>query len=65
MQWDISLGMRYLNLFNALKNGNTAFNPNAGANNNVVANFAPNLGPAQDWGRYGPFLRFKLGGAYS
>lgn len=65
MVWDVSLGMRYMNMFNAFKNGNTAFNPNAGVNNTVVADFAPNLGMPQDWGRYGPFLRFKIGGAHS
>ncbi len=69
MKWDISLGMRYMNMFNALKNGNTAWQPNAqltGQNSgNFPANFAANLGSAKDWGRYGPFLRFKIGGANS
>jgi hypothetical protein len=64
MQWDIALGMRYMNMFNALKNGNTAWTPNA-AGGQFPANFAANLGSAQDWGRYGPFLKFKLGGAHS
>ncbi len=68
MKWDISLGMRYMNMFNALKNGNTAWQPDARLQGNgafAPAAFAANLGPARDWGRYGPFLRFKIGGAHS
>lgn len=55
-----ALGVRYMNAVNAFKNGNTAWNPNdaTGANN-----FARWTGPAQDFGRMGPFLRFTLGGA--
>ncbi len=68
-KWDITLGMRYMNMFNAIKNGNTAWQPNAqptGLNSgNFPANFAANLGSAQDWGRYGPFLRFQVGGPTS
>jgi hypothetical protein len=64
-KWDMDLGMRYMNMFNVLKNGATAFNPNAGANNDVANDFAPRLGAAFDWGRYGPFLRFSVGGADS
>lgn len=66
--WDVSLGMRYMNMFNAFKNGNTAWQPDARLQGNGAfgpAAFAANLGPAQDWGRYGPFLKFKLGGAHS
>jgi hypothetical protein len=63
--WDIALGMRYMNMFNAFKNGNTAWNPNGGVNGAFPGNFAANLGPAQDWGRYGPFLKLKIGGAHS
>ncbi|MBS0289931.1 MAG: hypothetical protein JSS07_07870 [Proteobacteria bacterium] len=64
-QWDLTLGMRYMNMFNVFKNGNTAFNPNAGDDNDVASDFAANLGFPQDWGRWGPFLRFKIGGAHS
>ncbi len=62
---DISLGFRFMNMFGALKNGNMAFNPNGGANATVMQDFTPNQGPANDWGRFGPFLRFKIGGATS
>jgi len=65
MKWDITLGMRYMNMFNALKNGNTAWQPNANGNGGNIQNFSANLGPAQDWGRYGPFLKFMIGGAHS
>ncbi len=62
MQWDISLGMHSLNLFYAFKNGNTAFSPNGGAGAGVPNNFTPNLGVPQDWSRFGPFLKFRVGG---
>ncbi|MGD9592351.1 MAG: hypothetical protein AB7V32_07520 [Candidatus Berkiella sp.] len=64
-KWDIALGMKYMNMFNVLKNGNTAYQVNGAANAQVPQNFAPYLGAAQDWGKWGPFLRFKLGGAQS
>jgi len=60
--WDISLGMRYMNIFNAIKNGNTVYNPNAFDDAGTPINFSPNLGFPQDWGRWGPFLKFKIGG---
>ncbi|MBS0289932.1 MAG: hypothetical protein JSS07_07875 [Proteobacteria bacterium] len=65
MQWDLTLGMRYMNMFNALKNGNAAYNPHADDDNEMFPNFPANLGYSQDWGRWGPFLKFKMGGAHS
>ncbi len=66
MKWDVSLGMKYMNMFNVFKNGNTMYQPHGGSGLDdspvVLAGFAPYLGAAQDWGKYGPFLRFKLGG---
>jgi len=55
----ISLGMRYMNIFNAFKNGNVAYNPTAAVE-------PPNyLGGANDFGRIGPFLQVRVGGANS
>ncbi|MBS0287771.1 MAG: hypothetical protein JSR17_10780 [Proteobacteria bacterium] len=69
LKWDVSLGMRYMNMFNVLKNGNTAFQPEGGSVAGIAPNaqigFATYLGSAQDWGKYGPFLRFKVGGGHS
>ncbi len=59
--FDIALGMRYMNMFNVLKNGNAAYNPPNGFAG--IANFAANTGWPQDWGRFGPFLTFRFGGA--
>jgi len=59
---DISLGLRYMNMFNVFKNGNTYGQPyliNPGFN----MNSAITLGYPNDWGRVGPFLKFKIGGA--
>jgi hypothetical protein len=53
----LTLGLRYMNIFNAFKNGNAAFNPLQGN-----TNFAANTGYPNDWGRFGPFLQFCLGG---
>ncbi len=53
--FDLTLGLRYMNIINAMKNGDTAYNP-------FIANFAANTGWPQDWGLFGPFLRFRLGG---
>ncbi len=68
-KWDVSLGMRYMNMFNVFKNGNTMYQPlpttTAQIQQGGYENFAPYLGAAQDWGKYGPFLRFTLGGAHS
>ncbi|MGD9592872.1 MAG: Lpg1974 family pore-forming outer membrane protein, partial [Candidatus Berkiella sp.] len=66
MKWDISLGMRYMNMFNVFKNGNTAYQPLAFNNGGNALQVVPvYLGAAQDWGKYGPFLRFKIGGNHS
>ncbi|MGE3320070.1 MAG: Lpg1974 family pore-forming outer membrane protein [Candidatus Berkiella sp.] len=56
----ISLGMRYMNIFNAFKNGNTAYNTAGDVANN---NFAPYTGGSNDFGRIGPFLQVRVGGA--
>lgn len=63
--WDVALGMKYMNMINVFKNGNTAYQVNGGANALPTSNNAPYLGAAQDWGKYGPFLRVKIGGANS
>lgn len=62
----ISLGMRYVNFINAFKNGNVYYNPqfNTPPVNNV-SGIAANLGHSEDWGRLGPFLQFRVGGAHS
>lgn len=66
MMFDISLGMRYMNMFNAFKNGNTAANPLFVAGNlGGPENYAVNLGSPNDWGKMGPFIRFKVGGAHA
>ncbi len=68
LRWDVSLGMKYMNMFNVFKNGNTAWqplDPNYFNGNGRYENFSPYLGAAQDWGKYGPFLRFKIGGSHS
>ncbi len=63
--WDVALGMKYMNMINVFKNGNTAYQVNDGFNAQPLADNAPYLGAAQDWGKYGPFLRVKIGGANS
>lgn len=64
--FDIALGMRYMNMFNVLKNGNAAYNPvtqsPTSGTADTIDSFAANTGWPQDWGRFGPFLRFKIGG---
>ncbi|MBS0287770.1 MAG: hypothetical protein JSR17_10775 [Proteobacteria bacterium] len=67
-QWGITLGMRYMNMINVLKNGNVYEQPTArrgGGAMGVPVDFSPNLGSAQDWGKWGPFIRFQVGGAHS
>lgn len=59
-----ALGLRYTNVVNAFKGGNTQFN----AGNAFAAQFfnrAITPGTSHDFGRWGPFLRFSLGGANS
>lgn len=64
---DITLGLKYLNMFNAFKNGNAYQNPiflnNTGAGPGVPLDMAANLGYPNDWGRMGPFLTFAIGGS--
>lgn len=60
---DVTLGLKYLNVFNAFKNGNTYSNPLYYSTQNPAAvNYAANLGYPNDWGRIGPFLTFAIGG---
>lgn len=66
MSLGVSLGMRYMNIFNAFKNGNSAYNTSI--QQGVVVN--PSLvgtpaytGGSNDFGRIGPFLQVRLGGA--
>ncbi len=58
----MSLGVRYLNIFNAFKNGNTAYN-NAIQAGGAVEGFAANTGSTNDFGRIGPFFQVRIGGA--
>lgn len=58
--FEAELGMRYMNMFNAFKNGNTAFNQQSqfeSVNDNAIF-----TGSAVDFSRVGPFLTFKIGG---
>ena len=61
---DIALGMRYMNMINAFKNGNVYMNT-IRQQSDSVDGYAANLGPANDYGRIGPFLQFKIGGMRS
>lgn len=58
------LGMRYMNMMNALRTGNTSYEPTV-LNNAVASSFAQYTGAAFDYGRMGPFFRFTIGGANS
>lgn len=55
---DLAVGVKYMNMVNVFKNGNTAFN-SFGADWGM----AVNTGTPNDWGRVGPFIKFKIGGA--
>ncbi|MFI4937614.1 MAG: Lpg1974 family pore-forming outer membrane protein [Candidatus Berkiellales bacterium] len=61
MQAGIALGMRFVNYVNAFKNGNTFFNPEF----TPGGTWAANTGHPEDWGRWGPFLQFRIGGAHA
>lgn len=63
MVFDVALGVRYMNMFNVFKNGNTYSNPVYPGSNTVE--YAANLGNPNDWGRVGPFLTIKLGGSHA
>lgn len=54
----LSLGMRYLNIFNAFKNANQG--PILVPTSPV--DLSGNIG-SDDWGRMGPFIQFRIGGA--
>jgi len=58
IMFQAALGLRYNNVVNAFKGGNTQLNV-------VAANNAVTTGLPTDFGRYGPFLRFSIGGANS
>lgn len=61
----ITLGLRYMNIVNAFKMGNTFAETVAlpiTSQSNPQANF-PIFGVPTDWGRVGPYLRFIVGGA--
>jgi len=58
----VTLGVRYMNIFNAFKNGNTYFNPFPTA---AAGGFAANTGYPNDFGRVGPYLQFRIGGMHA
>lgn len=61
----ISAGVRYMNIFNAFKNGNTStLHTNQARNNAPTGPFEITQvsGVANDWGRVGPYIQFRLGG---
>lgn len=65
-----TLGVRYMNIVNAFKMGNTigqSFNIAGSSQFTTTQNFVnfPIFGVPTDWGRVGPYLRFSLGGADS
>jgi hypothetical protein len=60
MSAGVSLGMRYMNMFNAFKNGNVAYNNGPAVN---APGLPVYLGGSNDFGRIGPFLQVRLGGA--
>lgn len=57
----ITLGVRYMNIFNAFKNANVGgfsiISKGAATANQFVPVSVPN-----DWGRVGPYLQFRVGG---
>ncbi len=61
----VSLGMRYMNIFNAFKNGNTAYNTpiQQGVVVPSLVGTPAYTGSTNDFGRIGPFLQFRIGGA--
>lgn len=65
MSVGVSLGMRYMNIFNAFKNGNVAYNTpiQLGAINPALEGTPAYTGASSDFGRIGPFLQVRLGGA--
>lgn len=63
VMFDVALGMRYMNMFNVFKNGNTAWSTSVYNATGFQPDFATYLGGSNDWGRMGPFIKFKIGGA--
>lgn len=53
----VAVGVRYMNVVNAFKSGNTAWNQP------IAGNYAAWTGHPYDFGRMGPFLRLTIGGA--
>ena len=58
----VKVGVRYHNMINAFKNGNLMQIPSTGAAGGGALANSLNTSP-NDYGRMGPFLEFKLGGA--
>jgi hypothetical protein len=66
IMFQAALGLRYNNVVNAFKGGNTQLNgTNPVAVNNAGNGFAVTTGLPTDFGRFGPFLRISLGGENS
>lgn len=63
----MSLGMRYMNIFNAFKNGNSMYNSaiQQGVVNGALVGTPAYTGGSNDFGRIGPFIQFRVGGAES
>lgn len=57
----LALGMRYMDAVNVFKNGNMYSAPNAIGPGQAQA-FTFNGGASNDFGRFGPYLQFNLGG---
>ncbi len=62
--YGLALGMRYMNAFNVFKNGNTYAGPlNVSPTGAIASDRFTFLGStANDFGRFGPFLTFNVGG---
>ena len=58
----VTVGVRYMNIFNAFKNGNSAGNAIVPNTTNQPAVFLPVSGIPNDWGRVGPYVQFRVGG---
>lgn len=59
---NVAVGMRYMNMFNALTSGNTAWNDRDVIGLDDSSAWAVNTGKTFDFGRMGPFLQVRLGG---
>tara|TARA_R110002110_G_scaffold271566_1_gene486928 strand:- start:27932 stop:28945 length:1014 start_codon:yes stop_codon:yes gene_type:complete len=66
IMFQAALGLRYDNAVNAFKGGNTQLNAtNVLAAGAINTGYAVTTGLPSDFGRFGPFLRFSIGGANS